>query len=76
MQQIFAEHALLNAFLQILVRRGDDANVGAQRRVAADTIVFAVSKHAQKPYLQIGRHVANFVEEKRSAVGLLEASAA
>ena len=76
MQQIFAEQALLNAFFQILMRRGDDANVGAQRCVTADAIVFAVSQHTQKSYLQIGWHVTNFIEEKRAAVGLLETSAA
>src|ERR1700694_6196486 len=58
------------------MRRRDDPKVGAQRRVAAHAIVFTVGEHAQKPYLQIGRHVANFIEEKRAAVGLLEASAA
>src|SRR5450631_2832369 len=75
MQQIFAEQALSDALFQVLMCGGDDSNVRAQRRVAAYAIVFTVGQHAQKPDLQVRRHVADFIEEKRAAVGLLEASA-
>jgi hypothetical protein len=44
--------------------------------VAADAIELAVGEHAQEPGLQVERHVADLVEEERSAVGLLEATAA
>ena len=46
-QQIFAEQPLPHALLEILMRGGDDADVGAQRRVTADAVVFAVLQHAQ-----------------------------
>ena len=74
-QQVLAEQALAHALLEVLVRRGDDAHRRALRRVAADAVVLAVGEHAQQPHLQVGRHVADFVEEQRAAFGLLEAPA-
>jgi hypothetical protein len=44
--------------------------------VAADAVELALRQHAQQARLQIGRHVADLVEEQRAAVGLLEAAAA
>ena len=76
MQQVLAEQSLAHALLEVLVRRGDDAHVRAQRRVTADAVVLAVGEHAQEPHLQVGRHVADLVEEQRAALGLLEAAAA
>jgi hypothetical protein len=35
-----------------------------------------VGQHAQQAGLQVKRHVADFVEKERSAIGLLEAAAA
>ncbi len=76
MQQILAEQALAHALLEVLVRRRDDAHVGAQRRMTAHAVVLAVGQHAQQPHLQVGGHVADLVEEQRAAFGLLEAAAA
>ena len=45
-----------------------------QRLVAADAGEFAVLQHAQDFALERERHVADFVEEKRAAVALLEAA--
>ena len=45
------------------------------RLVAADAVELAVGEHAQQARLQVGRHVADLVEEQRAAVGLLEAAA-
>jgi hypothetical protein len=55
---------------------GDHAHVGADRLLAADAVEVAVGEHAKQPRLQLGRHVADLVEEQRAAVGLLEAAAA
>jgi len=44
--------------------------------VPAYAVVLAVRQHAQQPHLQVGRHVADLVQEQRAAVGLLEAAAA
>jgi hypothetical protein len=43
--------------------------------VAADAVILAVGEHAQQPYLQIGRHIADLVQKQRSALCLLEAPA-
>ena len=76
MQQVLAEQPLPHALLEVLVRRRDDAHVRLQRRVAADAVVLAVGEHAQQAHLQVGRHVADLVQEQRAALGLLEAAAA
>ena len=44
--------------------------------MAADAVELAVGEHAQQARLQVGRHVADLVEEQRAALGLLEAPAA
>ena len=75
-EEVLAEQALAHALLQVLVGGGDHAHVGADRLLAADAVEVAVGEHAQQPGLQLGRHVADLVEEERAAVGLLEAAAA
>ena len=71
-EQVLAEQALLDQDAQILVGGGDDAHVGLDRGTAADGGVFALLQHAQQPGLRLHRHVADFVEEQRAALGLLE----
>jgi hypothetical protein len=67
---------LAHALLEVLVRRGDDAHVGLDRLNGRRRGRTAVGQHAQQPRLQLGRHVADLVEEQRAALGLLEAAAA
>ena len=52
---------------------GDDAHVHVHRHVAAHAVELPVGQHAQQARLQIRRHLADFVQEQRAAVGLLEA---
>ncbi len=53
--------------------RGDDhANVNADGLGRADALDFAFFEHAQQLGLHGQRHVADFVEEERSVLGLLE----
>ena len=59
---------------QILVGGGDDADIGLDRRAAADRRVFALLQHAQQTGLRLHRHVADLVEEQRAALGLFEAA--
>ena len=73
-EQILAEEPLPDQLPQILVGRGDDAHVGADRRAPADRRVFALLEHAEEPRLRLHRHVADLVEEERAAFGLLEAA--
>ena len=51
------------------------AHTRLERRMAADAVVLAVGEHAQQAHLQVGRHVADLVEEQRAAFGLLEPAA-
>jgi hypothetical protein len=74
MKQIFAKQPLPDALFEVLVRCGDDAHLGLERRVAADAVVVAIGQHAQQPRLQLGRHVADLVEKQGAALGLLEAT--
>ena len=76
MEQVFAEGALPDTIFEILVGRGNHANAAAHRVVAADAVVLPVGKHAQQSRLQVERHVTDFVEKQRTAIGLLEAATA
>ena len=71
-EQILAEQALIDLLLQVAIGGGDDADVGPDRRAAADCRVFALLQHAQQPRLRFHRHVADLVEKQRAAFGLLE----
>ena len=75
-KQVFAEGAVFDALLEVLVGGGDDAHVGLDGVVPADAVEVPVAEHAQQTRLQIKGHVADFVKEQRAAVGLLEAAAA
>ena len=75
-KKIFAKSTELDPVFEILMGRGDDAHIGAHRIVATDAVELAVTQHAQKPRLQVERHVADLVEKQRSTVGLLEPAAA
>ena len=58
------------------MRGRDHPHIGLDRLVTADAIKLAVGEHAQQARLQFRRHVADFIEEQRAALGLLEAAAA
>ena len=71
-KQILAELPRRHGGFQRLVRGGDDAHVHLDRLVAADALERAALQHAQNFRLRRGRHVADFVEENRAFVALLE----
>src|SRR5271155_2366661 len=71
-EQILAEHSLADQLRQVAVRRRDDPAVGANRGATADRGVFALLQHAQEPGLRLEWHVADFIEEQRAALRLLE----
>ena len=76
MIEILAEAPFAHALLEVLVRGGDHAHIDLDLLVAADAIEGAIREHAQEPRLQLGGHVADFIQEERAAFGLLEAPAA
>src|SRR6516165_6544598 len=70
--QVLPKQALPNQLPQIVVGRGDDPDIGADRYAAADGRELALLKHAQEPGLGVDRHVADLVEKQRAALRLLE----
>ncbi|MNW22737.1 hypothetical protein D3C71_2244060 [compost metagenome] len=56
------------------MRGGDDADIGLDRAPPPDHRVLALLQHAQQARLGVHRHIADFVEEQRAALGLLEAA--
>ena len=57
---------------QPAIRGRDDAHVDADRLVVADAGDLVLFQHAEQLDLRAHRHVADFVEEQRAAVGELE----
>jgi hypothetical protein len=55
---------------------GDDADIGLDRRAAADRGELAFLQDAQQTGLRLLRHVADFVEKQRAAIGLFETALA
>src|SRR5690349_8167246 len=56
----------------MFVRRGNDANINAESFVRTNAFETLFLKDAQDLRLRAQAHVADFVEEKRAAVSLLE----
>ena len=73
-EQILAKGSLLDGEAEVLVCRGDDPDVGLDRRPSADGRVFALLQDAKKPSLGFHRHIADFVEKQGPAFRLLKAS--
>ena len=73
MVEIFSKESFFDALLEILVCCRNHPHIGPDRLPAANSIKTSVAEHAKKPRLQIHRHVADFVEKKRPALGLFEA---
>ena len=71
-EEVFAESSLLDQGVQVLVRRGHDADVHRDALAAAQPLETSLLKQSQNLGLRVGRHVADFVQEQRAAVALLE----
>ena len=72
-EQVLAERALRDHVAQVAVGRGDDADVDAAAgAIGADLLQLAGLEEAQQQALHAQRHLADFVEEDRAAVGHLE----
>ena len=72
MVQIFAEFALLHRFFQIAMGGHDHPHVYPQRFVAANALHFAFFQYAQQLGLHRRRHIADFIQKQRAAIGLFE----
>ena len=72
--EVFAERAEADHRRQVAVRRGDQAHIDLDGAGAAEPLELVLLQHAQNLRLRARTHVADFVEEQRAAVGLLEAA--
>ncbi len=74
-KEVFAEVALGDLLFEILVGRGDEAHVDAERLRAADGREQLVVEGAEHLGLRLEAHVAHFIEKERSAVGAFQGAA-
>jgi hypothetical protein len=70
--EVLAEETLLDQDAQVLVGGRHDPDIRLDRRSATDRGVFALLEHAQQPRLRFHGHVADFIQEQRAALRLLE----
>jgi hypothetical protein len=70
--EVLAELAALDRLLEVLVGRGDHAHVHLDRPRRAEPLDLLLLQDAQHLGLRLLAHVADFVEEDRAAIGLLE----
>src|SRR5262249_47429463 len=73
-EQVLAEQALLDQKSKVFVRRRDDADVALDGCAATNRGVFALLEYAQQGGLRFHRHVADFIQKKRSTSRLFEAT--
>lgn len=71
-EQVFTEAAFGHHLFQITVGGAENAHVHLYFAVATDAAEAAIAEKAQQLGLQIGRHLANFVEKHRALVGQLQ----
>ena len=70
--QVLAKQPLLDQAAQVVVGCGDNANVGLDRRTAADGRVLTLLKHTKQAGLRFEGHVADLIEKQGAVLGLLE----
>src|ERR1035437_10561740 len=74
-EQIFAESALCDFFLKVLVCCGDHADVHIGFFGASDGAHLALLQYAVELHLHRDAHIADFVHEKSAAMGSMEQNA-
>ena len=71
-EQVFAEIAALDLFVQVLIGGRHHAHVHLHRRPGAHRLEALLLQCAQHFGLRAQAHVADFVQENRSAIGFLK----
>ena len=74
MKKVLTKLALAHQSFQVPVGCDENAHVHRNRFVSADAFHFAFLKHPQKLGLHRQRHIADFVQEDRAVLRLLELS--
>src|SRR6185369_2411651 len=70
--EVFAEALLVDLVLEVTVRRGDDARIERHLGRVTDRAHAALLERAEQLHLHLERHLADLVEEERSALRLEE----
>ena len=73
-EEVLAEFLALDAFLEVAVGGGDDADIHLDGAVAADAFELALLEDAQQLGLDLRRNLADFVQQDGPAVGQFEAA--
>ena len=73
--EVFAQLAFQHGLSRIAVAGGDDAHAGAQFLFTADAREATGFENAQQAHLHFRRHLDDFVQEQRAALGAFAAAA-
>src|SRR5208282_2795647 len=66
--EVFTEFAFGYQRVQITMSSRDHSNVDGYRLIAADALDFTLLQHSQQRHLDLGRHVADFVQENGPSI--------
>src|ERR1700722_13475696 len=72
--KIFPELTVANHLPQVPVGSDNDADIHLRGTCAADGLEFAFLEYAQQLGLKFQRHISNFIEEQRPAIGKRKAA--
>ena len=72
MIEVLAEPPFGDLLFQVARSRGDDAHIDLDLGGAADALEGLIDQHAQDLVLGFARHVADFVDEQRAAMGFFQ----
>ena len=72
--EIFAKFAFLDHLCEVAVRGGNDADIDLDRLATADTFDGLLAESAEQFDLRAGVDLADFIEEQRATIRLLEAA--
>src|SRR5262245_3877851 len=70
--KVFPKCSGLYRLFEIDVRRSNNANVRLDHGFASNACEFAVLQNAQQSHLRLHRHLADLIQEKRTAVSFFE----
>ena len=73
-EQVLTERILRHPLLQVAVRRRDDPDIHMHGSRASEPLDLPLFEHPQQLDLNVGRQVADLVEENRRVVGQFEAA--
>src|SRR5205807_4164789 len=70
--EVLTKCALTDGFFEVSVGRGNQSDINLERARPTDALELSLLKHAQQFGLQERRHLADFIQKERAAVGHFE----